>query len=115
MSKPVATLMADSVTHKKGLELTECDTEEETGSSAPYREAFDSFMYLMIATRPDLSFVFGKLSKICEAQKLKHFIAVKRNYRYLLVITLRGLELKYANNARPIGCTDTDLAGGVQD
>jgi hypothetical protein len=58
--------------------------QEET---MPYREAVGSLMYLMVATRPDISFSVGQVSQFCEDPEPSHWEAVKRILSYCNVLT----------------------------
>lgn len=57
--------------------------ERKSDSKFPYREAVGSLMYLAIATRPDLSYAVGCVSRYLEKPSSEHINAVKRILRYL--------------------------------
>ena len=48
-----------------------------------YRRAIGKLMYLMIATRPDISFAVTKLAQFSAAPTITHWNGVIRNIRYL--------------------------------
>lgn len=50
----------------------------------PYREAVGSLMYLSVATRPDISFAVGVVSRYLEKPSPIHVNAVKRFLKYIL-------------------------------
>ncbi|GBM54016.1 hypothetical protein AVEN_215390-1 [Araneus ventricosus] len=52
-------------------------------SSKTYHEAIGSLMYLATGTRPDISFIVGKLSQYNRDPREIHWAAVKRILRYL--------------------------------
>ena len=51
--------------------------------SVPYQEAVGTLMYLAIATRPDISYAVGVLSRFCSNPGPAHWKAVKHLFRYL--------------------------------
>ena len=59
--------------------------KEETAEieSKPYQSALGALMYAMLATRPDLAFAVGALSKHSATPGEEHWSALKRTYRYL--------------------------------
>ena len=87
--KPVATPMEEPNNLEQRLEFIS-DSDEEA-KNVPYREAIGSLMYLMIGSRPDIAYAVGKLARLCENPKLKHWMAVKRLLRYVKGTTKMGL------------------------
>ena len=57
----------------------------------PYREAIGGLMYLVTATRPDLSYAVGMLSRFVERPTSKHVGAVKKILRFLIGTKHRGI------------------------
>jgi Reverse transcriptase (RNA-dependent DNA polymerase) len=49
----------------------------------PYREAVGSLMYLALATRPDIAYAVGVVSRFCSNPGSAHWEAVKRVFKYL--------------------------------
>lgn len=64
----------------------------------PYREAVGSLMYLSVATRPDISFILGCVSRYLEKPKKIHVNAVKRIFKYLSGTAEHGIFFKSNNN-----------------
>ena len=81
----------------------------------PYRQAIGSLMYLMIGTRPGISYAVGKLAQFCESPKLKHWTAVKRVLRYVSGSRTMGICFDGAAELRALGYCDADWAGDVKD
>ena len=52
-------------------------------SKIPYASAVGSLMYAMIATRPDIAFAVGVVSRYMANRGKKHWEAVKGVMRYL--------------------------------
>lgn len=64
---------------------TPCDSAQSLGdfvpnekTDFPHREAVASLMYLAVATRPDISFAVGNVSRHSERPAEAHVNAVKR-------------------------------------
>ena len=76
-SKPVDTPM-DPSSHLS--EEDECKTSEERSFMAniPYREATGSLIYTMVATRFDISYSVGVISRFLSNPGPKHWNLVKR-------------------------------------
>jgi len=71
---------------EKGLQLTSASEEEYQRFLArkfPYRSAVGSLIYLMVATRPDISWTVSKLSQFLEKPGITHVNAVKRLMKYI--------------------------------
>ncbi len=49
----------------------------------PYQQAMRSLMYAMLCTGPDLAYLISVVSQHMANPSLEHWIAVKRNFRYL--------------------------------
>ena len=47
-----------------------------TKIDAPFREAVDALMHLMTATRPDIAFAVGYVSRFMENPQVEHWMAV---------------------------------------
>ena len=111
--KPFATPIEEAKSSKDKLEIISEDDEDAVG--APYREAIGSLMYLMIGTRPDISFAVGKLARFCENPKRKHWLAVKRVLRYINGTSKMGLCYNGMKREGIFGYSDSDWAGDVSD
>ena len=90
---------------------TEADKEEMT--HLPYRSLVGALMYVMIGTRPDISFAVGCLSRYLINPGKRHWDQALRVLNYLR--GTRGLVIKYSQNS-PNGLTlrgfsDSDWAG----
>ena len=112
-SKPVATPMEEPKSTDHRLELVTDQDEDAVG--LPYREAIGSLMYLMIGSRPDISYAIGKLARFCEQPKLKHWIAVKRVLRFVNGTCKMGLCYNGLGGDGVLGYSDSDWAGDVSD
>ena len=58
-------------------------SDSATKVNAPFREAVGALMHLMTATRPDIAFAVGYVSRFMENPQVTHWTAVKRIFRYL--------------------------------
>ncbi|XP_073132799.1 secreted RxLR effector protein 161-like [Henckelia pumila] len=81
----------------------------------PYSNAVGSIMYMMISTRPDISYALGLVSRFMSKPSREHWQAVRWLLRYL-----RGsikLKLKYSrdttNTCEVNGYCDSDYAGDL--
>lgn len=84
-------------------------------TNCPYRQAIGCLMFLMVGTRPDLSFTVGRLAQSCEQPRQSDWNAVKRVLRY--VQGTKNVSLKYVGSAdKPSisGYSDADWAGCVK-
>ena len=77
----------------------------------PYASAVGSLMYAMVATRPDLAYAVGVVSRYMANPGKRHWKAVKHIQRYLL--GTMDLALTYGPEKSGIseGYTDFDYAG----
>ncbi|KAF2879089.1 hypothetical protein ILUMI_27098 [Ignelater luminosus] len=89
--------------------------EEEEVKHIPYRQAIGSLMYLCQATRPDLSFAVGLLSRFNNCFGKAHWSAVKRVFRYLMGTKDWKLEYSCDDTNDLIGYSDADRANDSDD
>lgn len=89
------------------------DTEsEEPVDNRLYREMVGSLVYVMTATRPDLSFVVTKLSQCLATPTTSNMIMVKHVLRYLKGTIHKGLIFKKSEKPlNLIGFCDADWGG----
>ena len=112
--RPVTTPMIQCRNNDESLDVTQ-PSEEDSALDVPYRQAIGALMYLMISTRPDLAFAVGKLARFCEKPQQKHWIAVKRVFRYLSGSTDLGLLFDGTSPLELSGYSDSDWAGDLGD
>lgn len=74
-----------------------------------YQELVGALLYLATCTRPDISFVVGRLSSFMSAPTVGHLAAAKRVLRYLK--STASMALKYARGVPDVGYHDADFAG----
>lgn len=79
----------------------------------PYREAVGSLMYLAVATRPDISFAVGSVSRYLEKPAAAHVNAVKRILKYVKGTMDMGIRFEGGNDLHFCGYSDADYAGDV--
>lgn len=84
---------------------------EESSTNFPYREAVVSLMYLSIATRPDITYAMGMVSRHLNNPKMVHVNAVKRIFKYLKATESYGINFEKNANASFICYSDSDYAG----
>lgn len=72
---------------KEQLTVAQCPApgslEASEMAKIPYREAVGSLLYLAIATRPDIAYAVGQVSKYGQNPGLAHWRAVMRIFKYL--------------------------------
>lgn len=82
-----------------------------------YREAVGSLIYLIICTRPDLSFVVSRLSQYFAEPTEEQWVTVKHVLRYLKCTAEKGLSFK-RNDCEKLGIqayNDADWAADTSD
>lgn len=105
---------------------------EETPSHAnikEYQRAIGALIYLMLGTRPDISFAVSHLAQFCSNPSSNHWTPVKRIFRYLkgtvnhalwltpdrqgpLCDRVRYTTYEHDSGASVKGYSDSDWAGG---
>ena len=75
----------------------------------PYRELIGSIMFLMVGTRPDISYIVSALSQYLDKPQEAHWKAGKRVLRYLN--GTRRLGIMFSGKVPLTGFCDADFAG----
>lgn len=92
--------------------LSDFEADEEV--NFPYREAVGSLMYLAVATRPDITFAVGNVSRYLEKPAEAHVNAVKRILKYVKGTLTMGIRFDGGNDLTFCGYSDADYAGDKQ-
>jgi hypothetical protein len=99
------------------LSKQDCPVSEEEKAEMekiPYASAVGSLMYAMIATRPDIAFAVGVVSRYMSNPGKKHWQAVKGVLRYLKAT--RNMRICYGSQELSVkGYTDSDYAGDLDN
>jgi hypothetical protein len=97
--------------------LTEDDELRNLIDSEKYRQAIGSLIYLMVSTRPDISYTVSVLSRFMQEPRELHWRCVKRLLRYIK--TTKDYCLIYTKNKTSkyelVGYSDADYAGSIDD
>lgn len=88
---------------------------EERDGVFPYREAVGSLMYLAVATRPDISFIVGCVSRFLENPSKIHVNAVKRIFKYISGTSKHGILYKFNQKLNLFGYSDADYGGDIDE
>lgn len=87
--------------------------EDSEIANYPYRQLVGSLMYLAIATRPDIAFAIGKVSRFLERPTQAHVVAAKRILKYIKGTISHGILYDSYGENRIDGYSDADYAGDV--
>ena len=90
-------------------------SKDATKVDAPFREAVGALMHLMTATRPDIAYAVGYVSRFMENPQQEHWIAVKRIFRYLQGTKSHGIRYQPSAKVNFCGYSDADWAGDHAD
>ena len=109
--------MADCKPRSTPCEMGKVSVDEsELADARLYRELVGSLIYLMTATRPDLSYVVTILSQHMAKPTMTHFTMAKHVLRYLKGTKEQGLMFrKSVEDLSLIGYCDADWASSLQD
>jgi hypothetical protein len=81
-----------------------------------YQSIVGSLMWLMLGTRPDLAFTVSVLSKYNAEPSKEHLAAATYCLRYLRNTSSYGIQFDGdESSSEPIGFTDSDFAGDIDD
>ena len=84
-----------------------------TKVDAPFREAVGDLMHLTTATRPDIAYAVNYVSRFMENPQVKHWMAVKRIFRYLQGTKTHGICYKPSDKINFGECSDANWAGDL--
>lgn len=90
--------------------------KEEKLTTKPYRELLGSLMYIMLGTRPDISFSLNYLSRFASCATDHHWKYLKRVLQYLK--STSDFELTFRRNLNGdalVGFVDADWASDAND
>uniref|UniRef100_A0AAV1TT31 Polyprotein n=1 Tax=Peronospora matthiolae TaxID=2874970 RepID=A0AAV1TT31_9STRA len=90
-------------------------SSEAAKIDVPFREAVGALMHLTTATRPDIAYAVGYVSRFMENPQQEHWTAVKRIFRYLQGTKSHGLRFQPSNKIDFRGYSDADWAGDHAD
>ncbi|MCO5564774.1 hypothetical protein L7F22_018442 [Adiantum nelumboides] len=94
------------------LQQDKTDAEKEEMAKVPYSSAVGSLMYAMVATRPDIAYEVGVVSRYMSNPSKKHWEAVKKILRYLQG-TASSCLCFGNSDASIVGYTNADYVGCV--
>lgn len=108
---------AKAVSTPMSLKLHKRTSDEEPCDKQLYQSMVGSLMYLMTASRPDLAFSVGVLSRFCSDPSKEHMVALKRVFRYLKGTRCWKLRLggEGPDESRLDIYVDSDYAGDKDD
>ncbi|KAL2517227.1 Uncharacterized protein Adt_13474 [Abeliophyllum distichum] len=99
-----------------GYQSPVCDEDVEYMNRIPYSNAIGSIMYLMVCTRPDLTYDVSTRSRFMSNQGLDHWKALKWVPRYLRGSSDTGLVFKNKSKGVMLkGFVDADYAGDTDN
>lgn len=78
----------------------------------PFRETVGSLLYLMLSSRPDISFSVNQVFQFCEDPQNYHRVAVKKILAYLKKTPEHGIRFG-PELTSILGLTNGDLAGDM--
>jgi hypothetical protein len=102
---PVSTPMEPGIVLQKSEEAIDEELQQK------YQRAIGSLMYVMVQTRPDISYAVSTLAQYSSNPNQKHWGGVKRVFRYLKGTQELGLEYSKQASQQIVGYSDADYAG----
>uniref|UniRef100_A0AAV1TB20 Reverse transcriptase Ty1/copia-type domain-containing protein n=1 Tax=Peronospora matthiolae TaxID=2874970 RepID=A0AAV1TB20_9STRA len=90
-------------------------SSEAAKIDVPFLEAVGALMHLMTATRPDIAYAVGYVSRFMENPQQEHWTAVKRIFRYLQGTKSHGLRFQPSDKIDFRGYSDANWAGDYAD
>jgi hypothetical protein len=97
-----------------GCKLTKNEENAKGVNTTEYKQLVGSLLYLT-ATRPDLMYAVGLVSRYMERPTEMHLQAVKRILRYLRGTTEFGIIYRKGDEGQLRAYADSDYAGDVDD
>lgn len=109
--KTVSTPMDINAKFPTAKEHENVESKVDLGN-IPYQSVVGSLMYAMVATRPDIAYGVGVLSRYIKDPNAQHWIAAKRILRYLQGTKHIGLTYGSGSN-QVVGYCDADYAADI--
>ena len=97
------------------VKLTKDDGVSKPVDPTQYQSIIGSLLYLAVATRPDIAYSVGVLSKFCSKPSEAHLTAAKRVLRYLKGTQNFGLKYEGSVSESLEVYADADWAGDIDD
>ena len=97
------------------VKLEKDDGVSKDVDGTKYQSLVGSLLYAAIATRPDIAHAVGVVSKFNARPSEAHLTAAKRILRYLKGTSNLALKYKKSDEEIPIGYSDADWAGDMDD
>lgn len=113
-SIPALTTMEDNIAYEEHLKMDSNDFSSET-VNVPYREAIDSFIYLMVGTWPYLTFAIEKVSNSMSSIRNSLDQFEMDFLRYVSAIRTIRIYFYGSRSITPHGYRDSYWAGDVSD
>ena len=112
--KPTLTPLRTTIriSHKDSPSI---ELERKLNGKIPYASTIGSIMYAMVATRPDLAYVVGVVSRYMSNPRRKHWEAVTHILRCLRGTKDAWLPFGSNNLTEVKGYTDSDYAENVDN
>lgn len=108
--------MTDCKTINTPIEVSlKTKREENCNSRNPYQELIGSLMYLVVLTRPDISFAVSFLSQFNNCNTEEQWLYAKRVLRYLKKTKQLGLKYYKSKNVNIVGYVDADWSNDLND
>ena len=112
--KPVETPLNPGTTYVK-TGMKSLPESKIFGDVKLYQKAIGSLIYLMISTRPDISFAVSHLARFMQQPREVHWQAVMRIFRYLQGTKDMDLIFQKDQKMKPIGYADASYAPDISD
>ncbi|XP_071571134.1 uncharacterized protein [Temnothorax nylanderi] len=108
---------SNSVPTDPNTALSQVESEENSITNVPYREAIGSLTFLALVSRPDISYAVNLVSRYCNKHNHSHWLAVKRIFKYLIGTANHGILYAECGGSQVdinlCGYSDADFAGDV--
>ena len=97
------------------VKLQKDDKHSKQADPVLYQSIIGSLLYAAIATRPDIAYAVGVVSKFISRQTEAHLTAAKQILRYLKGTTDLAVKYQKSESGTLIGYSDADWAGDPED
>lgn len=95
-----------------GVKLTQTEGDELDKQKFPYNTLVGKLMFLAVATRPDIAYSVGALTRFMTKPTTTHWQAAKGIVRYLAATSDKGITFR-GSDTKLSGFCDADYAGDI--